>query len=218
VRTLVCVLLLAAPARAQDDFEIQVYDAETAAVGQSGFELHLNTGGDDYSHFTLEPHVGLLGWLEAGAYLQTQLLPDGSFEYAGVKLRLKARVPRRLRGFGLALNVEWSAEPGQMGGMGGELRPIVDFQWRRLYLAVNPIVSFDFSGSVDFEPAVKLGIKVIEPLWVGAEYYAAAVSGVQRILGVIDVVYGRVGLNLGAGYSFGDDKWLVKAIVGLQIP
>jgi hypothetical protein len=207
-----CVLCGECPARAQDDFEIQVYDAETAARGRSGFELHLNAGSDNFSHFTLEPHVGLLEWLEAGAYFQTQLRPDGTFEYAGVKLRLKMRVPRRLRGFGMALNGEWSAEPS---GMGGELRPIVDFEWKRLYVSVNPIVSF--GSSVDFEPAAKVTVKIIPALALGAEWYGTATAGVERIFGVLDAGWGRLGLNVGAGYSFGDNQWIVKAIVSCEI-
>ena len=213
------VLLLPAVARAQDAFEIQVYDAETAPKGQSGFELHINTGGDHFTHFTLEPHVGLLSWLEAGAYFQTALRPDGVFDYAGVKLRLKARTPRRLaRLIGLGLNVEISSVPRPYeNGFGGEVRPIIDLEWRRLYISVNPILSFDFEGNIDFEPAAKLSLKVIPALAVGAEYYGAVSAGVNRILGVIDAEYGRIGLNLGAGYSFGPNTWLVKAIVGLAI-
>jgi hypothetical protein len=209
VRALVCLLLLTAQARAQDDFEIQVYDAETAARHEAGFELHLNAFANRLSHFTLEPHIGLLDWLEAGAYFQT-FLDGNDFRYGGVKLRLKARMPHRHHGFGMALNVEWSAEPGAMGG---ELRPIIDFEWRRLYVAVNPIVSFDAKGA-DFEPAVKTTIRIIAPLAAGVEYYGAVTAHVHRLLGVIDVSWGRLGLNAGAGYSWGDNRWLVKAIVG----
>jgi hypothetical protein len=215
VRAIFLFLLIGATARAQDAFEIQVYDAETAAPKTAGFELHINTGGDLISHFTLEPHVGLLNWLEAGAYFQTRLLPDGSFEYAGVKLRLKARVPRRIRGFGFALNLEWSATPDER--FAGEARPILDFSWRRLYVAVNPIVSFTFAGAVDFEPAAKITIRVFGPMALGAEWYGTATAGIERVFGVMDVEYGRLSLNLGAGYSFGDDKWIVKSIVGLEI-
>ena len=123
------------------------------------------------------------------------------------------RVPKRLHGFGLALNGEWSAE---VTGQGGELRPIIDFQWRRLYVSVNPIVSFD-GTRVDFEPAVKASVKVIAALALGVEYYGTATAGIERVFGVLDAEYGRLGLNLGAGYSFGDNHWIVKAIVALEL-
>jgi hypothetical protein len=210
------LLFLSVPARAQDPFEIQVYNSETAAPRESGFELHLNTSADRFTHMTLEPHVGLNRWLEAGAYFQTQLDPDGTFHYEGVKLRLKMRVPRLIGNvLGLALNVEVSSEPSE--GFAGEARPILDLQWKRLYLAVNPIVSFTFAGEVDFEPAAKFAVILFKPLSVGAEYYGSVREHIQRIFGAFDVDYGRIGLNFGAGYSFGDDKWIVKAIVGLTI-
>jgi hypothetical protein len=213
VRAIFALLFLTATVRAQDDFEIQVYDYEITEKNHGSFELHLNAFADGTSHFTLEPHMGLLTWLEAGAYFETQLNPDGSFHYGGVKLRLKGRVPRRLHGFGLALNVEWSSEPS---GMGGELRPIVDFEWKRLYLSVNPIVTFSGEG-VDFEPAVKIAIRVVKPLALGAEYYGTVTAGIQRLFGVLDAVYGKIGLNLGAGYSWGDNQWIVKAIVAYEL-
>jgi hypothetical protein len=218
MRFIIALLMLSSTARAQDAFEIQVYDSQTAAPATAGFELHLNTGGDHLTHFTLEPHVGLLAWLEAGAYFQTVLRGDDRFDYGGVKLRLKARVPRRLGGVvGLALNGEVSIVPKPYeDGVGGELRPIVDVSWRRLYFSVNPIVSFDRHG-VDFEPAVKATVRIVGPLGAGAEYYAAVRPKVQRLLGVIDVERGRLSLNFGADYTFGERQWTVKAIVGLEI-
>lgn len=214
-RLFFCVFFLATSARAQDAFEIQVYNSETAPPKESGFELHINTSGDQFSHFTLEPHLGLLNWLEVGAYFQTELRPDGNFDYAGVKLRIKGRVPRRIgRVLGLALNLEIASEPE---GYAAEARPIIDLQWKRLYLAINPIVSFDFRGNVDFEPAAKFSVILIPALSIGAEYYGTVENRINRIFGALDVEYGRIGLNLGAGYSFGDDKWIVKAIVGLTI-
>ncbi len=42
MRALVCLLLLTSQARAQDNFEIQVYDAETAKKNDAGGELHIN--------------------------------------------------------------------------------------------------------------------------------------------------------------------------------
>src|SRR5579864_4404723 len=98
-------------ARAQlDRFEIEVYDSETADPGAFGLETHVNAvaqgrttvengelASDRVGHVTFEPHLGIARWLEAGAYLQTAMRA-GAFDFAGVKLRMKMRVPRRLRG------------------------------------------------------------------------------------------------------------------------
>src|SRR6266568_4397187 len=65
--------LAAAEARAQDRFEIQVYDAQTAPPGGFGLETHLNHvfADVDETHLTFEPHLGVAPWLEVGGYFQT---------------------------------------------------------------------------------------------------------------------------------------------------
>src|SRR2546425_7146784 len=113
MRGLVLLLLCAASARAQDAFEIQVYDASTAPPLTPGLEIHLNGvlhGSEQPSpagelptnhvaHATLEPHLGLTDWLEAGAYLLSALLPGGAYDHPGAKLRRQA--PPRGPAFGL---------------------------------------------------------------------------------------------------------------------
>src|SRR5262245_3308377 len=92
----VCAVLafavVARPAAAEDAFEIQVYDANTAPPGEAGIELHLNyhviDRAPDEIHVTFEPHYGILEWAEVGGYLQTATTTTGDVAYAGVKLRL----------------------------------------------------------------------------------------------------------------------------------
>src|SRR5262249_37592255 len=145
----VALVLMAAPARAQDRFEIQVYNSETAPPGDFGVEHHINVIAqgrttvvdgelptDRVLHLTFEPHIGLAVWCGAGASLQPAVRPDVTFDYAGVKLRYKARIPRRLRGLvGLALNLELSSVPEiyEATRLGAEVRPIIDVQWKRLW-------------------------------------------------------------------------------------
>ncbi len=184
-----------ATARAQDRFEIQVYDAETAPVGGFGVETHVNnvlvgttqnsTHGElatnHLTHLTLEPHLGLASWCELGFYLQSAYLPDGDIEWGGFKLRFKMRIPRRLAHglIGLALNVELSVVPSRFEAnvFGSELRPVIDLRWKRLYLSFNPIIDIDLAGSLvgrpQLQPALKVAITVVRPLALGVEYYAA---------------------------------------------
>src|SRR5439155_11727281 len=74
-------LFAAAPARAADPFEIQVYDGTANAPRRFGLELHLNgyaagppaqgppvLGLRRQLHATLEPSFGLFPWWEIGAY------------------------------------------------------------------------------------------------------------------------------------------------------
>jgi hypothetical protein len=235
---------------AQDAFEIQVYDAETAPPAETGLEVHLNNFAvgvtepspdgelptDRVTHLTLEPHVGLAPWCEAGAYFQTAVRPDGGFDYGGVKLRFKARVPRRLgHGLvGLALNGELSAIPRayEAARFGGELRPIADLRWRRLYASVNPILAFDFfgpeAGHPQLEPAATVLVSLVGDWQVGVEYYAAlgpidrplpAAEQVHRLFVVTTLGYEWFALNVGAGYGLAaGEKWIVKSILTFDFP
>lgn len=224
-----------------------MYDSETAKVWDPGVELHMNYSPvgltkaspdgelptDRVSRYTLEPHIGLLPWLEAGAYLQTALRPDGRFDYAGVKLRWKARLPFLLAGhFGLALNLEvsWAPRDYDAPRYGGELRPIADARWRRLYASVNPILAIDFAGAFagqpQLQPAFKVAVTVGGGIALGGEYYSSlgpihdpfpGSEQVHRFLGVVDVQVGRVTINLGAGYAIGaGERWLVKSILAVD--
>jgi hypothetical protein len=234
-------------AAAQDAFEIQVYDAETAPPADTGLEVHVNyvaagstvnspegeRPSDHVTHLTLEPHVGLLRWCEAGAYFQTALRPDGALDFAGVKLRFKARLPRRLRGLvGLALNGELSSVPRtyEATGLGGELRPIVDVEWRRLYASLNPIIGFDFfgrdAGHPQLQPAATVLLRLVENWQIGVEYYGAfgpidaprpASEQVHRLFVVTSLQHRWFGLHVGGGYGFAaGDKWIVKSILSFD--
>jgi hypothetical protein len=246
MRALVVVLLCAGAARAQDAFEIQVYDASTAPALTPGLEIHLNgflQGSKQASpagelpthhviHATLEPHLGLTDWLEAGAYLQSALRPDGTYDYAGTKLRLKARLLEPVFGWlNLALNGELSFIPAayEAARRGGELRPILETRRGPLGLWLNPIVSFELDGGFhpELEPCAKAAWSVSETLSLGAEYYAGLgpIDGllplreqVHRGFAVVDLAFRWLGLNLGIGGGSGPDSFIVKAILELHPP
>jgi hypothetical protein len=245
------VVLVAVPAVAQDAFEIQVYNSDTAAPGQVGAETHLNhfftgtTTSDGteaptshVTHLTIEPHVGLASWCEAGMYISTAIRPEGAFDYAGIKVRFKVRWPERLWGvLGLSLNQELSATPTKYEAdeFGWELRPIIDVDWKRLYFAVNPIVEIPLAGSTafqpEFDPGVKASVRVVSFLAVGVEYLAAIgriaspsplAEQSHRLFGALDFDW-RSGrqlfeLNVGVGYDFtGTEKWVGKLIFAVDL-
>jgi hypothetical protein len=227
---------MTAGARAQDEFEIQVYDVETARIGEPGLEVHVNehllAHAPDQTHLTLEPHYGLRDWAELGGYFQTSFATNGELDYAGVKLRLKMRWPRRVWSdrLGLAINFEISAVPARFepNVWGSEIRPIADFRVGRLYAAVNPIVSTDLAGALagrpQFEPAAKLGVRVVDTWMVGIETYGAfgpfdalGSTAVERAFGVLDVSGSWWDLNFGVGVNHGSpDHPIVKLIFGLH--
>jgi len=243
LRTLLAAFTVAAaPAAAQDAFEIQVYDAVTAGPLEPGLEIHLNhfiegtteSGPEGevptqgLTHLTFEPHLGLTHWWEIGFYLQTVLRPDGGWDSGGVKLRTKFRWPENVGAFRFALNLELArvSKRYEPDGWGGELRPIIDARWGRWYVAVNPIVSFTFAGpdagKPNFEPATKASFDVEKSWAVGFETYSAFGpfgsflpwdQQVHRIFAVVDSTWDWFGINIGVGYGTGPDKWIVKAIV-----
>ncbi len=248
-----CLLLLVAlglvPARAlaQDNFEIQVYDSETAGPWHFGLETHLNyvargttaaspdgqAPTDHQFHLTFEPHLGIGTWAELGMYLQTAVVPNGGFEYAGVKLRCKLRLDEKLAGhIGLAVNFEISNVPGQFepNVWGSEIRPIIDGRWGIFYASLNPIVDIDLQGPdaglPQLQPAAKVSFDVIRSLALGLEYYGAfgpitrmlpVSQSTNRLFAALDFASDYLDLNFGVGYGFtGSEKWLVKAILGFH--
>jgi hypothetical protein len=220
---------------AQDAFEIQVYDADTAPSGEAGIELHLNhhviDRAPDEVHLTLEPHYGIGGWGELGGYFQTATTTTGDLAYAGVKLRFKLRWPRRIWNdrIGLAINSELSAVPTRFepNVWGSEIRPIIDLTHGALYVAVNPILATDLAGKLaghpQLEPAAKLAVKLRDWISIGAEAYAGFGPiddlGAETVafLGVVDLKGSWWDVDIGGGWGWGSSDHLVaKAIVGLH--
>jgi len=223
-------------ARAQDAFEIQVYDTVTAGRGEPGLEMHVNQHAIDHAtdetHVTFEPHYGLTDWAELGGYFQTAATTTGDLAYAGVKLRLKLRWPRRVweDHLGLAINGELSAIPARFESQvwGSEVRPIIDLTIGRLYAAVNPILTVDLQGDIaghpQLEPAAKVTVRVAEAIAIGVEAYGAfgplddlGGEHASRLLGVVDVTGAWWDLNVGGGYGWADpDHVVAKLIVGIH--
>jgi hypothetical protein len=245
------VLLLPSAARAVDAFEIQVYDGTVGAPGSAGVELHANTvvsgrrgsvppelPAHHQSHFTLEPAFVITDWWEVGAYFQTALLPDGSFEYAGNKVRTKFVAPPRAGSpFRWAMNMEVSRVPETFdrNRWGAEIRPIATWSSASgaVYLSVNPILDLSLAGpdrdhAPSFEPAATARYVRAGLLSIGVEYYASlgpvggwlhAADQEHYIYEVIDVLRWRhLELNLGVGEGLTDasNRFVAKMIVGYR--
>ena len=190
---LLSTVALAAPARATDAFEIQVYEGDHDAPGQPSLELHTNYTlagrrtpsypGEIPAHgalrLTLEPAIGVTEWLELGAYLQGMRAGEGDVHFAGWKLRAKLMAPERL-GLPLVLgiNVEIGRVPYAIepDGWANEFRPIVGARVGRVTATVNPIFGFALTGTQAFqpeiEPAAKVRVSTELGFALGGEYYA----------------------------------------------
>lgn len=246
-RWLAAALVLSSPgaARAFDPFEIQVYDGTADEPGNAGLELHLNhwrgsqPGAapvlplDRQTHVTLEPSIGVLPYLELGAYLQSALLADGSFDFAGAKLRVKLVTPEGWdEHWRLGANVELAGVRAKFesGRWGGEIRPIVAWRSRWLLVAMNPILELDLSSAgwregPAFAPSVQVLFAVPDVVGLGAEYYTelgplahlGRDASTQYLFGVAQLL-ANAGweLNLGVGFGLTDasERVIFKAILG----
>jgi hypothetical protein len=238
----------ALPAAAVDPFEIQVYDGTANPPGTPGLELHLNyvarglqeatppeLASNHQAHATLEASLGITPFWELGAYLQSSLRPDGTFDFAGAKLRSKFVTPpswnRHLR---LGVNLELSLLPRayDLSRWGGEVRPIVAWEDDRWLFAINPIVSLslgapDASAGPVFEPAAMAKVK-FGPIAIGIEYYASIgpissplpLSAQEHYLyQAIDIIqWERIEINfaVGEGLTSASNGLVIKSILGYR--
>jgi hypothetical protein len=246
----VMVLAIARSASAVDPFEIQVYDGTANTPGTFGLELHLNYVAkgigasappelpmNHQGHATLEPSIGLFPWWELGGYLQSAVRADGTYDYAGFKLRSKFVTTE---GFDprwrLGANFEMSLMPDKYDRdqLGTEVRPIVAWENERWLFAVNPIVDLSLRGDgwragPSFEPAAKASYKWDGQLGVGFEYYAnlgafgdgfAALRDqehyVYEVIDLLTIEGFELNAGLGEGLTAGSQSIVAKLIVGYE--
>jgi hypothetical protein len=243
-----CWLLSPGLARAFDPFEIQVYDGTANAPGVPGLELHVNRVFNGLrsadapelpphhqTHVLLEPSLGLTRFWEVGAYLQSALLADGSFDYAGVKLRSKFVSPpgwhEHLR-IGVNLEVSFLPHAFDRSGAAIELRPIVAWESREFLFALNPIVGVALARpgwheGPDFAPALMARYKWREQLAFGLEYYAdlgpfasGFLPGSQQqhyvfeAVDLMSIANVELSLGIGEGLTHASNKVIMKLIAG----
>src|ERR1039458_10248544 len=101
-----CVMLFAGSARAQGNYEIQVYGADTVAPKNLMVELHSNFTPDGQEktidgvyptnhqeHETLELTEGINDWSEVGFYVFTSEQAGHGVQWVGDHIRPRVRVP-----------------------------------------------------------------------------------------------------------------------------
>ncbi|HMK84861.1 MAG TPA: hypothetical protein VK437_02790 [Steroidobacteraceae bacterium] len=182
----------ATAARAQGNYEIQVYGADTLAPENLMIELHSNytiegqkeTVDGVYPtehqvHETVELTEGLNDWSEVGFYIFTSEDDTHGVQWVGDHIRPRVRVPEA---WGWPVGVSLSTEIGFQRSAYStdtwtwELRPIIDKAIGRWYFAVNPALERTLHGpDVDqgwgFAPSVKVGYDFSRVVSGGLEYY-----------------------------------------------
>lgn len=194
-RLLLLLVLLgsAALARAQGNYEIQVYGSETQAPRSTMVELHSNFTADGRRQFidgeapthhaeheTIEITQGLTKWSEVGFYIFTSEQSGTGVQWVGDHIRPRVRVPEEWHwpvGVSLSMEVGYQRALFDRDTWTWEIRPIVDKQVGRWYFAVNPALERTWHGpdvnlGVDFAPGAKISYDFTKVIAGGVEYYA----------------------------------------------
>jgi hypothetical protein len=186
-------------AYAQNNYEIQVYGADTVPPQSTMVELHSNftlegsralPGSnlaadsvyptEHVEHETVEITTGVTDWSEVGFYIFTAEKNGQGVQWVGDHIRPRVRVPDSWHwpvGASLSMEFGYQRRVFSTDTWTLELRPIIDKQLGRWYLSTNLAVDRSFHGQsvplgVTFAPAGKLGYDFSKVVSAGLEYYA----------------------------------------------
>ena len=258
---MLALLLTPGLATAQDNYEIQVYGSETMPAGNTMVELHSNftvegshaASGSAFTaegtvptnhavHETVEITQGLTDWAEVGFYIFTSANPGHGWQWVGDHIRPRVRVPERWHwpvGVSLSTEVGYQRAIYSPDTWTWEIRPIVDRQLGRWYLAFNPTLERSWHGpsvskGVEFSPNFKFSYDVArwkggnyrKAVSLGLEYYGAlgpvtgfdpAYEQEQQFFPAVDMDLSpkwEINLGVGVGVTRSTDHLIVKGILG----
>jgi hypothetical protein len=240
-------LLFTAHLYAQENYEIQVYASPTMQKGMTMFELHSNytiNGSTTASgpelptnhviHETIEITHGWTTWFETGFYIFNSIGSGGRTAYVGSHIRPRVAVPESWKWpVGVSLSAEFGFQKSAFDANTStlEVRPIVDKQWNKFYLAINPTIEKSFAGpdastGFVFSPNVKGSYDVSKVVALGFEYYGStgpffrydAFQQQQHQIFIATDLDFNPNWEFNAGFGMGltnsTDKAIIKLILG----
>src|ERR1700728_1664676 len=177
---LLATLSLAATlARAQDNYEIQVYGSDLVDPGRTMVELHSNFTIDGSKtvvdgvyptnhaeHETVEITHGFNDWCECGFYIFTSITEGQSWQWVGDHIRPRVAVSKKWHwpiGVSLSNEIGYQRRQYSLDTWTWEIRPIVDQKVGRWYWALNPTVDRSPSASAS---RTKSAIRDGNILWI----------------------------------------------------
>ena len=179
---------------AQDNYEIQVYGAETIAPHYTMLELHSNytfsgttqkingvVPTNHVLHETVEITQGFSDWFEAGFYLFTAIGSSHRTGFVGSHIRPRIALPQRMHfpvGLSLSAEVGFQKRDYSEDDWSLEIRPIIDKNLGRFYLSFNPTFDKSLHGlnqkeGFSFAPNFKAALSISKWIIPGIEYYGA---------------------------------------------
>lgn len=234
---------------AQDNYEIQVYGSPTQKKGTAIFELHSNfTFGGEKNiidglvptyhalHETLEITHGVSENFEIGFYLFTNYISNYGYKLIGTHIRPRIKVPDKWHwpvGASLSTEIGFQSRQYATDTWSLEIRPIIDKQFDKFYIAFNPTLGVGLKGNNDhtpsFEPNVKTSFSFFDKVALGLEYYGslgqlnhipAPELQSHALFVVADLnIDPRWEVNIGPGWGLTSvtDPFVFKILVGRRI-
>ncbi len=236
---------------AQDNYEIQVYASELVKKKSTMVELHSNYTFDGQKnteasvlptnhilHETIEITHGFTDWMEIGFYFFNAIGNDNRTTYVGSHIRPRIAVPDKYHlpvGLSLSTEVGYQKPEYSEDDWTLEVRPIIDKQFKKLYLAFNPTFDKSLHGlnanqGFIFSPNIKAGYAVTSLIAPGIEYYGALGPlnsffpyslQQHQIFAVVDINFSKKWeFNAGYGISLTNatDNAIFKVILGRRFP
>ena len=232
---------------AQDNYEIQVYGSETVARGATMIELHNNFTAkgakktDDGTlptnhawHETIEITHGFNDWFETGFYIFSSARHGSGWDYVGSHIRPRFRIPPKWHwpvGVSISQEIGFVRRKFSEDTWSYELRPIIDKDIGKWYLAFNPALERALTGpgkkkGFEFAPNFKVAYSVTKKVDVGLEYYGALgpLSGFDPKREQQHQIFPAIDLNVspkwefnfgvGIGMTRSTDHLILKMIIG----
>jgi hypothetical protein len=242
-------MLVAARAWGQENYEIQVYAADTVEPHATMFEVHSNftfqgsktvvdgvLPTEHQFHETLEITHGFNDWFETGFYIFSAASLRDGWQYAGSHIRPRFRIPEKWHwpvGISVSQEIGYVRPNFSADTWTYELRPIIDKEIGKWYLAFNPTFDKSFRGPSKemgwiFSPNVKVGYQFTKKVNGGVEYYGSLGpvdsfdpirQQMQQIIPAIDLDLSpkwEFNFGVGVGVTSSTDHLLAKMIVGYR--
>jgi hypothetical protein len=218
--------IIASPAAAQENYEIQVYPSATVGRGVTMFELHSNytiTGSRERSafgefptnhaiHETIEITHGFNDFTELGFYWFMAKPEGGQFQWVGTHIRPRISVPESWHwpvGVSLSQEIGWAKKEFSADTWTYELRPIIDKQMGPWYVSVNPVLGKSLRGPnsaepFDVTPNINVGYDLTSKLNVAAEYYGftGTVKHLEPLGEEQHLLFGAINYDFGPDWEF----------------
>jgi hypothetical protein len=231
--TIAAFLFTASPLAAQDNYEIQVYEAETLEPGHTMFELHSNFTIEGSKqmvdglyptnhafHETLEITHGFTDWFETGFYIFTSARSGQGWQWVGSHIRPRFRVPEKWHwpvGVSISQEIGYQRRQFSTDTWTWEIRPIVDQRVGRWYWSLNPSLDRSFHGpsvnqGVVFSPNFKFSYDLTPQIAGGLEYYGSVgpVTGFDPVAQEMHQFFPAIDLNV-------SPRWEINLGLGVGV-